>query len=73
MKWHIAIPTPAFKKKKSFYSNQGGEALPLVPSAMPVTVVSARICQRGPKRGSEATEQWEVFFFPLPRYIREIF
>ena len=31
---------------------------------MPVTVVSARICQRGPKRGSEATEQWEVFFFP---------
>ena len=66
MKWHIAIPTPPLKKKNPFTPNQGGEALPLVPSAMPVTVVSARICQRGPKRGSEATEQWEVFF-PLPR------
>ena len=31
---------------------------PLCPLGMPVTVLSAaRICQRGPKRGSEATER----------------
>ena len=68
MKWHIyQSPTPPFKN--SFYSNQGGKALALVPLsyAMAVRVVEPGFVNRGPKGGSKATEWGRVWErgFPL--------
>ena len=48
---------------------KGAGAWPLVPLAIPVTVVQPGFVNRGPKRGSEATERGEGVGggFPLLR------
>ena len=56
---------PPFILKNYFDSNQGGP-WPLVPLAMPVTVVQPGFVNGGPKRGSEATESGGGGI-PLPR------
>ena len=72
VKWHIAIPYSAFKTIILLQSRD--EALPLVPLAMPVTVVQLGFVNGGPKRGNEATERGEgVGGGFSPSHSREIF
>ena len=58
---------PSFEKL--FYSNQGGRGMALCALSYASDGGAARICQRGPKRGSKATERGEGVGggFPLPR------
>ena len=58
---------PSFEKL--FYSTQGGGGMAPCALSYPVTVVQPGFVNRGPKRGSEATERGEGVGggFPLPR------
>ena len=49
--------------KNYFTPIKGAEACPLVPLAMPVTVVQPRFVNGGPKGGGEATERGEGVIF----------
>ena len=53
MKWNIPIPYSPFYKFLLLQS-RGRGALVIVPLAMPVPVVAARICERGHKRGKRS-------------------
>ena len=61
--------TPPFFWKIILLQSRGAGAWPLVPLAMPVTVVQPGFVNGGPKRGSEATK-WGIEGvgggFPLP-------
>ena len=59
VKWHIPIPYSPLLLKNYFTLIKGAGAWPLVPLAMPVTVVQPIFVNGGPKRGSEATERGE--------------
>ena len=66
-------PTPPFFWKIILLHSRGAGAWPLVPLAMPVTVVQPGFVNGRPKRGSEATERGRVWEGVSPSHGREIF
>ena len=70
----VAYTIPYFPLLISFTPIKGGGACALVPLSYASASGAARIFQRGPKRGSEATERGEcVGGVVSPSHSREIF